>query len=110
MSTECSTSSLTLPPPAAAPPTPPTGSSGSSALPVGSGASRPSTTTTAEQPTRPRRRPRPRRDSQTLWFWLMAGPAILRFVLFSLRPMLASGYLSLTRYDVVSPPEFIGVD
>jgi multiple sugar transport system permease protein len=39
----------------------------------------------------------------------MAGPAILGFLLFALGPMLASGYLSLTRYDVISPPEFIGL-
>lgn len=40
----------------------------------------------------------------------MAAPAILGFVLFNLGPMLASAYLSLTRYDVVSPTEFIGFD
>jgi multiple sugar transport system permease protein len=40
----------------------------------------------------------------------MAAPAIAGFVLFSLGPMLASGYLSLTQYDVVSPPRFIGMD
>ena len=55
----------------------------------------------------PRRR---RVDSQTLWFWLMAGPAIAGFVLFNLGPMLASAYLSLTRYDVVAPPQFVGLD
>lgn len=40
----------------------------------------------------------------------MAGPAILGFVLFSLGPMLASALLSLTRYDVLTPPKFIGLD
>ena len=40
----------------------------------------------------------------------MASPAILGFVLFNLGPMLASAYLSLTRYDVVTPPEFVGFD
>ena len=40
----------------------------------------------------------------------MAGPAILGFVLFNLGPMIVSAYLSLTRYDVVSPPKFIGFD
>ena len=40
----------------------------------------------------------------------MAGPAVAGFVLFSLGPMLASAYLSLTRYDVVTPPKFIGFD
>ena len=40
----------------------------------------------------------------------MAGPAVLGFFLFSLGPMLASAWLSLTRYDVLSAPEFIGLD
>jgi multiple sugar transport system permease protein len=40
----------------------------------------------------------------------MAGPAVLGFLVFSLGPMIASAYLSLTRYDVVSAPEFIGLD
>src|SRR4051812_37511904 len=47
---------------------------------------------------------------EALWFWLMAGPAILGFALFSLGPMLASAFLSLTRYDVLTPPKFIGFD
>ena len=56
------------------------------------------------------RRPRFHPSSQTVWFWLMAAPAVLGFLLFSLGPMVASAYLSLTRYDVVSPPAFIGLD
>jgi multiple sugar transport system permease protein len=40
----------------------------------------------------------------------MAGPAIVGFVLFNLGPMIVSAYLSLTRYDVVTPTEFIGFD
>ncbi len=40
----------------------------------------------------------------------MAGPAVLGFLLLSLGPMLVSAWLSLTRYDVVSPAEFIGLD
>src|SRR5688500_18528466 len=98
MSIECSTSNLTLPRPAEAPPSRPTASSGSSAPPAGS----------AAPPTRRRRRRST--DSQTFWFWVMAGPAIVGFVLFNLGPMLASAWLSLTRYDVVTPPQFIGLD
>src|SRR4051794_853674 len=52
--------------------------------------------------------PHPSREA--FWFWLMAGPAILGFVLFSLGPMVASALLSLTRYDVLTPPKFIGFD
>jgi multiple sugar transport system permease protein len=96
MSTECSTNNSTSPQPAAAPPVQPTISSGSSAQ---RGA-----------------KPAPRRsrsagiDSQTFWFWVMASPAIAGFVIFNFGPMLASGYLSLTQYDVVSPARFIGFD
>jgi multiple sugar transport system permease protein len=42
------------------------------------------------------------------WFWIMAGPAVVGFILFALLPMAYSFYLSLCNYDVVHPPEFIG--
>ena len=44
------------------------------------------------------------------WFYLMAGPAIAGFLAFALIPMLYSLYLSFTRYTVVNPPEWIGID
>lgn len=40
----------------------------------------------------------------------MASPALIGFVIFNLAPMLMSGYLSLTRWDVVTPPAFIGLE
>jgi multiple sugar transport system permease protein len=40
----------------------------------------------------------------------MVAPAVLGFALFSLGPMLVSAYLSLTSYDVVTPPRFVGFD
>jgi multiple sugar transport system permease protein len=40
----------------------------------------------------------------------MVAPALLGFVALSLGPMLASAWLSLTRYDVVTPAQFIGLD
>ena len=43
------------------------------------------------------------------WFWLLAGPAIAGFVLFSLAPMAYSLWLSLCRYEVVDAPRFIGL-
>src|SRR4051794_20843254 len=129
MSIECSTSSSTLPPPVAPPPAPPTASSASSApsdgkaeaggsgsevggwrLEVGGGGSitgRRDVRPTTHDPRPTRRRPAGA-DRQTFWFWLMAGPAVLGFLVFSLGPMLASGYLSFTSYDVVNPPKFIG--
>src|SRR4051812_7042145 len=98
MSIECSTNSSTLPKPVEASRDPRTASSESSARPDAK----------QQPPTRPL--PRHRADTQTFWFWLMAGPAMLGFVLFSLGPMLASALLSLTRYDVLTPPKFIGFD
>src|SRR5688572_619615 len=95
MSTECSTSSSTLPRPAEAPPSRPIASSGSSAPIAGK----------AAPPQRKRSI-----DSQTFWFWAMAAPALLGFLLFSLGPMFASAYLSLTSYDLVTPPRFVGFD
>lgn len=46
---------------------------------------------------------------QTLWFWVMAGPAVLGFVGLTLLPMLYSLYLSLTQYNLVEAPQFIGL-
>jgi multiple sugar transport system permease protein len=40
----------------------------------------------------------------------MVAPALAGFVLLSAGPMVASAYLSLTRYDVVSPPQFVGAE
>ena len=40
----------------------------------------------------------------------MAGPAIIGFLAFALIPMLYSLYLSFTRYTVMNPPEWIGID
>jgi multiple sugar transport system permease protein len=45
----------------------------------------------------------------SLWFWLFAGPALVGFVAFSLWPMAYSLWLSFCRYEVVAPPEFIGL-
>jgi multiple sugar transport system permease protein len=42
-------------------------------------------------------------------FWLMMTPAILGFIIFSLGPMIWSLYLSFTKYDVVSAPQWIGI-
>jgi multiple sugar transport system permease protein len=39
----------------------------------------------------------------------MAAPALLGFITFSLGPMIASAYLSLTSYDVIHPPKFVGL-
>jgi multiple sugar transport system permease protein len=46
---------------------------------------------------------------QRFWGIVMAGPWILGFLMFTLGPMLASLYFSLTEYSVFSPPSFVGL-
>lgn len=45
-----------------------------------------------------------------IWGYLMASPWIIGFLIFTLGPMLASVYFSLTKYTVLQPPEFIGLE
>ena len=47
--------------------------------------------------------------SRSLWFWFVAGPALAGFACFTLAPMAYSHWLSLCRYEVVSPPRFVGL-
>ena len=41
--------------------------------------------------------------------YLYIIPWILGFLIFTLGPMLASAYLSLTEYPLMKPPQFIGL-
>ncbi len=50
-----------------------------------------------------------KRRKISLSFWLLAAPALLGFVAFNLGPMIESLRLSFTKYDVVSPPKYIGL-
>jgi len=47
---------------------------------------------------------------EALWFWFFISPWAIGFLLFTLGPIVASGYLSLTRYNLSSPPVFVGFD
>jgi multiple sugar transport system permease protein len=49
-----------------------------------------------------------RRESR--WGYLFISPWIIGFVLLTAGPMIASLVLSLTEYDIVSPPTWIGLD
>ena len=49
------------------------------------------------------------RPSESRWFWIFAGPALVGFVAFNLWPMLDSLWLSLCRDEVVTPTVFIGL-
>ena len=50
------------------------------------------------------------KNKETLWFFLLAGPALIGFVCLVLGPMLYSLYLSFTKYNVVEPPQWIGAE
>ncbi|MEM7033372.1 MAG: sugar ABC transporter permease [Chloroflexota bacterium] len=45
---------------------------------------------------------------ETMFGWLFIIPAVLGLVLFKLGPVLASLYLSFTKYEIISSPRWIG--
>jgi multiple sugar transport system permease protein len=49
-----------------------------------------------------------RRESR--WGWLFLSPWIAGFLAFTAGPMVFSLVLSLTHYDMLKPPRFIGLD
>lgn len=42
--------------------------------------------------------------------YLFVAPSLVGFLVFVLGPLIAVAYFSLTRYDVLTPPEFVGLD
>lgn len=47
---------------------------------------------------------------ENLWFYLFISPWIIGFLAFTAGPMLASIVLSFMRWELLLPPEFVGVD
>ncbi len=47
---------------------------------------------------------------EAIWFWIFITPWILGFIFFRGGPILASLGLSFTKYNVASPPQFLGLD
>ena len=45
----------------------------------------------------------------SLWGYALLSPWIIGLILFVIGPIIASAYFSLTEYDIISPPEFIGL-
>jgi multiple sugar transport system permease protein len=58
---------------------------------------------------RRRRRSSPTRRREWRWALLFLSPWIVGFVVFTGGPMLASLWLSFTAYDVVNPPQWVGL-
>jgi len=55
-------------------------------------------------------RPAPRRRPRGRWFAIaMLAPALLGILVFFVYPLIASLFFSFTSYDLVSPPEWIGL-
>src|SRR6478735_11605032 len=46
---------------------------------------------------------------ETLWGWILVLPSVLGLLLFRLGPVIASLYFSFTKYEIISPPQWIGL-
>ncbi|MFC4553783.1 carbohydrate ABC transporter permease [Georgenia faecalis] len=69
---------------------------------------RPARDASATVPMRPELRRRQRRNLRAALLFIL--PWIIGASIFTVWPILYSGYLSLTDYDVINAPEFIGLD
>jgi multiple sugar transport system permease protein len=72
--------------------------------------STPVDTAAAETREPPRRRSTPQSRSDTRAALLFISPWIIGFLIFTLWPVIYSGYLSFTDYDVINPPSYVGLD
>ncbi|WP_405057787.1 sugar ABC transporter permease [Kribbella sp. NBC_01505] len=54
------------------------------------------------------RRRWPRAD-KTIAFWLFISPWLIGFAIFTVGPMISSVYVSLTSWDLLTPPQFVGL-
>jgi multiple sugar transport system permease protein len=45
---------------------------------------------------------------ETFWGWVLIIPSVLGLILFRLGPVIASLYFSFTKYEIISPPQWIG--
>lgn len=50
----------------------------------------------------------PRAD-KTIAFWLFISPWLIGFAVFTVGPMISSIYVSLTSWDLITPPEYVGL-
>ena len=55
-------------------------------------------------------RKRKRLNDDTKWAWLMLAPNAIGFLMFMLVPVVTTFVLSLTKYDMLKPPRFIGLN
>jgi multiple sugar transport system permease protein len=50
------------------------------------------------------------RKREAVWFYITIAPWLLGFLIFTLGPILASIYFSLTSWDLFTPPKFVGIE
>ena len=62
------------------------------------------------RPPSPPRRVRSNAAREAAWGYVFIAPWIIGFLAFSLGPIVATLYLSLTEYRILTPPEWIGID
>jgi multiple sugar transport system permease protein len=70
----------------------------------------PSTAPGRTRAVRPGGRRTPARRREALAGYLFIAPALIGFVCFVLGPLVAAFVISLTRYDILTPPRFVGLD
>lgn len=69
------------------------------------------TASTALSPAKPARKPRLKSETrEAIWGYIFISPWIIGFLLFSVGPILATIYLSMTNYNVVQEPVWVGFD
>src|SRR5689334_9732371 len=64
----------------------------------------------SRSPRRERRRSTPQSRSDTRAALLFISPWLIGFLIFTAWPVIYSGYLSFTDYDVINPPTYVGFD
>jgi multiple sugar transport system permease protein len=49
------------------------------------------------------------RNRQSFWAWVFMAPGILYFLVFLIVPLIAATYVSFTDWDIMTPPEWVGL-
>jgi multiple sugar transport system permease protein len=57
----------------------------------------------------PKKRSRNAREEERAG-WIAVSPWVIGFIIFTLGPLIASAYFSLTEYDVLRPPRWVGLE
>lgn len=66
--------------------------------------------TDKQVPTQAGRRQLTRRQRRAISGYLYISPWLVGFVIFILGPIIASAYLSLTKYNLITPPTYLGLE